>query len=383
MAVPQFFRQRALAALVATACLSPFAASAADEDTAASRLHVSGFASIVAGRNIDSPTQPDYAGPSTLGGRACPCYITDWTNGSVYGDDLTFKPESRAGIQLRYNATDKLYFVTQVVTRAVEPKPAVEWAYGSYKLNDNLEVQAGRKRIPLYYYSDFQDVGTAYPWIGTPPELYGWEVTNYNGASVRYKTKLGRINLSSSVFGGKETKKETPYYAMFTEGDTKVTWRNLVGGDLEASRGPLTVRAVYMQAQVDTSNATTEWSDTARLRAFGLAANLDFDDWFVLSEVTRLSRTYDAYRVDAPAYTIGAGYRWGSWTPMLNFAHYEEKSTDHDWYEPAAYQRASLTLRYDINETSSVKVQFDKYKDTTHNFGDDLKALRAAYEMVF
>ena len=54
--------------------------------------------------------------------------------------------------------------------------------------------QVGRKRIPLYYYSDFQDIGLSYPWVSPPPELYGWEVTNYNGGSLRYNDSFGDTN---------------------------------------------------------------------------------------------------------------------------------------------------------------------------------------------
>ena len=31
--------------------------------------------------------------------------------------------------------------------------------YLSYEVNDNWTIQAGKKRLPLFYYSDFYDVG--------------------------------------------------------------------------------------------------------------------------------------------------------------------------------------------------------------------------------
>jgi len=384
MAVSQFLRGNFIAACFAAASFGlPAAASAAPGPASDSPLQVIGFASIVAGRTFDSPTQADYVGQSTIRGRNCPCYVADWTNGGVYDGDLSLSPESRAGIQFTYTATRDLHFVAQIVTRGSQPKPSVQWAYASYAVDSHWEVQLGRKRIPLYYYSDFQDVGTAYPWIGTPPELYGWEVTNYNGASVRYKNKVAGVNLVTSIFGGAETAHDSPYYALYNPGQTRVRWRDMIGADLEGSRGPLTVRAVYMQANVDTYNATAEIDDSARLRAYGVAANLDFDDWFVLAEATRLTRTYDAYRISGPALTVGAGYRWGNWTPFVNLSRYNENSTDRDWYDPSPYKRASFTLRYDIDGRSSVKVQVDRFLDTARNMGDNAKVVRVSYDLTF
>ena len=384
MAVPKLRPWKRVLPVFAAALLgTSFAASAADESEAASPFKLSGFASIVAGKTVGASIGPDYTGATNIDGHACPCWIADWSNAGVYDGDLSLAPESRAGLQASYRFSKDLNFVAQVVVRGTDLKPSLEWAYGAYTINNNWEVQFGRKRIPLYYYSDFQDIGLAYPWIGTPPELYGWEAVNYNGGSVRYKGKLGGTSVSASVFGGKETVRDSAYYALYMPEETKIAWNNLVGADLEASRGPLTVRAVYMQSQVNTRTPELGLDDHARLRAAGLAANLDFEDWFVLSEVTRLTRDYGSYKVAAPAFTIGAGYRWNNWTPFVNFARYTEKSSDHDAYEPSAYQRASFTLRYDVDARSAVKAQYDRFEDTTRNFGDNANVVRLSYERVF
>jgi predicted porin len=271
-----------------------------------------------------------------------------------------------------------------VVVRGSDTTPNVQWAYASFAPSKSWEFQLGRKRIPLYFYSDFQDIGASYPWISVPPELYGWEATNYNGASVRYKRAVGDANLSASLFTGKETVKDSLYYRLYYDSRTKVTWSKLVGGDLELTRGPLTVRGVYMQATVRTENAALGLDDGARLKAYGAAANLDFDNWFMLSELTQLTRDFDSgYRVTAPAFTVGAGYHFGAWTPFLNYARYTERTTDASVYAITSYRRASLTLRYDLDARSSVKGQVDRHQDVTHNFGGDVTVLRLAYDRLF
>lgn len=314
----------------------------------------------------------------------CPCYIADWGNAGIYTEKFSFEPESRAGIQAKYTVSKEVNFVTQVAIRGSDTTPRVQWAYGSYAPSKNLEFQLGRKRIPLYFYLDFQDIGASYPWVGVPPELYGWEATNSNGASVRYKTTLGDTNVAASLFAGKETVKDSLYQKLYYEGKTKVTWSKLIGGDIEFSMGPLTVRGVYMQTSVRSVNATVELDDTARLKAYGVAANLDMEKWFVLVEITQLTRDFDAgYRVTAPAMTLGADYHFGSWTPFINYARYTERTTDGEVYAPQSYSRASVTLRYDIDARSAVKGQVDRQKDVTHNFGVDSTIVRLAYDRLF
>lgn len=383
MAVNQRLRRQFLAAGLVLSSLAGSGAALADDNGTPSPFQVSGFASIVAGRTFDSSLDANYTGAPQIQDRNCPCYIADWANGGVYNNQLSLAPESRIGLQGRYNVTRDLYAVAQVVLRGSDNKHALQWAYVNYTLNDNWEVQVGRKRIPLYYYSDFQDIGTAYPWIGVPPELYGWEATNYNGASLRYRTRVAGTSVVTSVFGGQETVHDSPYYQLLGSDHTKVTWKDLAGADLEITRGPLTARLVYMQANIGAVDLAADIDDHARLKAYGLAVNLDFDDWFVLSELARQTRDETTYKFASPEFNLTAGYRIGNWTPTLSYGRYREQSSDLSQYQPSDFSRASATLRYDIDAVSAVKVQVDHYLDLTNNFGGSSKLVRVAYERSF
>jgi hypothetical protein len=380
MTANRLLRHSLLAAGLAAATLAVPGAARADD---ASPFQFSGFTSIVAGRTFGASLDANYTGATQIKNRDCPCYIADWANAGVYDNRLTLAPESRIGLQGRYNLTRDLYAVAQVVVRGTDNKHALQWAYAGYKLDDNWEIQVGRKRIPLYYYSDFQDIGTAYPWIGVPPELYGWEATNYNGASVRYKTRVAGASVAASAFGGQETVHDSPYYKLLGGNATKVTWKDLAGADLEVTRGPVTARLVYMQANIGAFDAQAGIDDHARLKAYGVAVNVDFDDWFVLSELARQTRGYTRYRFASPEFNVTAGYRHDAWTPTLSYGRYREQSSDLTQYAPADYSRASATLRYDIDAVSAVKVQFDRYLDLTNNYSGSPKVARVAYERSF
>lgn len=366
-------------------CLSPFSSGLAQDAGSNSDLKITGFISVVGGKILNGSLDANYAGASQINAHDCPCYTADWNNAGVYSKDFSLKPESRVGIQATYKPNANTTFVGQLASRGADSTPNVQWAYAGYKLDKNWEVQVGRKRIPLYYYSDFQDIGVSYPWITPPPELYGWEATNYNGGSIRYNANVGDSNITASVFMGAEKVKDSLYQKLFYPGKTEIAWKKLAGGDIEANNGALTVRAVYLKAEVGTVNIASAIDNVAKLSAYGIAVNADFDTWFILSELTQLKRdfTETQYTITAPAVTIGAGMRFGSWTPFINFAKYTEKSTDLMQYAPSSFKRSSITLRYDIGSSSAIKAQYDKNTDVTNNFGGSNTLFRVSYDRVF
>lgn len=373
-------------ALLLGAWMAPHFSVLAQEAGSESKLKLSGYVSIVGGKTISGSMNSGYTGPSTIGDVDCPCYIADWGSGGVYGSQFTLRPESRIGVQGKYTLNEQAGLTMQLVSRGTRATPDVAWAFGSYKINQDFEVYLGRKRIPLYYYSDFQDIGVSYPWVAPPPELYGWEATNYNGASVRYNRSMGDTSLTASVFAGQEKVNNSRYQKLYYPvGRTKVEWKNIMGGDVEVNHGPLTLRAVMMGAKVSTTNHNSAnfVEDQADLRAYGVAANLDMDQWFVLSELTQLSRKYDSYKVTSPALTVGAGVRWGKWTPFINYARFKERTTDASQYDPGTYHRTSVSLRYDLSSSSALKTQLDRTIDETNNFGGHSTVFRISYDRVF
>lgn len=375
--MPLHHASRVASLLIASLLAMP---SARASDGEFPSVKFSGFASIVGGKIANNPPQGNSPDLDT----APPIYVADWSNWGIYTKSFSLKPESRAGLQAVVSFSDDLRFTGQVVLRAVDPTPELTWAYFSYNITPALEVQVGRKRIPLYYYSDFQDVGYAYPWASPPPEVYGWDATNYNGASFRFKTSVGGAPVTASLFGGKETVKESRYMRSMGQTKTDVTWKNILGGDLEVTKGWLTLRAVYVQSDPEFADRLDPANNYKQeMKAYGLAANADFGDLFILTEFGQNNRTTDGYETKAPAYTLGAGYRLGKWTPFLNYAQYRE-NTDDPSYAPVNYKRGSLTMRYDLTPYSAVKVQVDRYFEFNGTtFTTDSTVVRVAFDVVF
>ena len=363
--------------------------SAAWADDTDSNWHFSGFMSVVAGAALSGSNND----PLTYNPQIdCPCVITDWSNGGLYeGSNWTFQPDTKAGIQFSYDFTDHISFTSQIVRRATDNSSDwdkdLQWAYLTYKLADSWSVDVGRKRIPLYYYSDFQDVGFAYTMITPTSAMYGWEVNNYDGASLNHSMNWNGINMQASVFGGGSTVQENHYTELYYPTTTNTQWSNIVGATFEMSKDWWVARVNYVQADVQFEYKDIGWKDTSDMNAYSLAFNGDFDDWFFVSEIGQNNRKDADFpshqRVMGPAYSVGAGYRFmDKWTAMLNTAQYRERSND-PYYEYSRWQTNTVVLRYDLTPKSDIKVQFDKQDDKSYGFTGDGDLLRVSYDVVF
>lgn len=331
---------------------------------------LSGFASLVAGSTVSGKDDAEGIPPGCKG----PCYIADWNNGGAYGRHLSLRPESRMGVQGTWVATPALSATAQLTARAVESRAQLEWAYLSYK-SGPWDFQVGRKRIPLYYYSEFQDVGVAYPWIAPPSDLYGWEVTNYNGASLRYRDALGGVGVSASIYGGAEKRKSARIYKMSTTDSVDVEWQKLLGADLELARDWLTLRLAYAQAHVFEQYRDAGQHFGAKVSMLNLAVNMDFGRWFVLAEVGELAKRYvegDDTRFKELGAVLGVGVRYAAWTPMLTLSRLHEHAVVAGYNDPDSaadrWNTLIASLRYDVKANQALKFQVNRTQDTTGRY---------------
>ena len=68
--------------------------------------------------------------------------------------------------------------------------PKFEMAYASYDF-DSFTARAGKLRLPLFFYSDYTDLGYAYPMIRPSQELYeNIVLKGYTGADLLIPIEL-------------------------------------------------------------------------------------------------------------------------------------------------------------------------------------------------
>ncbi len=100
-------------------------------------------------------------------------------------EKIDWEQETLAGLQFDFQINDKAKFVTQLVANSrYDYAPKIEMAYASYEF-EAFTARAGKLRLPLFFYSDYIDLGYAYPMIRPSQETYEHIVLkSYTGADL-------------------------------------------------------------------------------------------------------------------------------------------------------------------------------------------------------
>ncbi|EWH10446.1 hypothetical protein DS2_08243 [Catenovulum agarivorans DS-2] len=208
--------KQSICALALLSCAHPLAQ--------AGDFNFSGFMSI-GGGFVDDESAPSYAGYSE--------------------EDLTFD-NSLLGIQVSSDISDELSATVQLTARSFDGFDVeAEWAYVSWQATDESTVRIGRLRTPFYMYSDYLDVGYAYPWISPPNEVYYLPFNNVNGIDYYTTGTLGSFDTTMQVyFGG--------FTDTLNQGgmDVEAKTRNQLGFAGTLAKDWWTFRAAYHTAKL-------------------------------------------------------------------------------------------------------------------------------------
>jgi predicted porin len=350
----------------------------------------SGFGNITAGK-VFSATGLEVGFPDNNKWK-CPCYIADYSHGSVYESRWSIKPESRFGLQGTATFTDNLSFTGQVMARhaAGDAEIAVELAYLTYNLSPKWTLQAGRKRLPLFFYSDFQDVAFAYNWTRVPPDVYGWPVVNYNGVNLTYRDDIGGWAVKSSAYLGKEHAKEVAIAKLSDPSRVDVHWDNMYGIDLELNRDWFTMRASVNKSKqrrlrmgptglVQFSPDISYGKDSPQTYS-SLSLNVDKEDLVVRTEFSKIDQS--SQRGSYSGYLAGVGYRFGNFLPMVTISRFNSYSGTGAPIE--VDRNIGLTLRYQLSDSSFLKFQLDRSRWDFLNGTDNTRKLATvSYDFTF
>ncbi|MFZ4504624.1 MAG: hypothetical protein ACOYM1_11815, partial [Methylovulum sp.] len=97
-------------------------------------------------------------------------------------EDVSVVNDSKLGLQMDWQATSRLSFTGQAVSKQ-DPSnswvPELQWAFAKFKLLPNLAIRAGRIRPAVYMLSDSLDVNYANPWVRPPTEFYSKAPVSY------------------------------------------------------------------------------------------------------------------------------------------------------------------------------------------------------------
>ncbi len=351
----------------------------------------SGFGNITAGK-VYGASGLDTGFPDPTQWR-CPCYIADYSHGSVYGTKWNFAPESRVGVQGTATFSDNFSFTGQVMARSAanDAKVDIEWAFFTYNISPAWTVQAGRKRLPLFFYSDFQDVAFAYNWTRVPPDVYGWPVVNFNGVNLTYRGDIGGWAVKSSGYMGSEHAREVPIAKLGDPSRVDINWSRMYGIDLELNRDWFTMRAAINKSHQQRLRLGTNgfeqfspdpavFGESSPQTYTSLSFNVDRDDLVVRSEFSKVNGApaRGSYR----GYLMGVGYRFGNFLPMATVSRLN--SYDSTGKNDEVDRNVGFTLRYQLDDSSALKVQLDRSRWDFLNGSDNTrKLITVSYDFTF
>lgn len=340
----------------------------------------------------------------------CPCFIADYAQNAIYKEraGLQFGPESKLGLQGTATLPDARFSVTaQAVARGSENGALdLEWLYGTFRLTDNTSIQVGRKRLPLFYYSDSQDVGFSLPWTHLPPQVYGWETVNYNGINVQHRNQWAGWDISANILAGSEHARNSGYWKIYNgqTSRTDVDWDNILGGSVNFSRDWFESRLAYIQSSTHRHDISGVWNsatqtllpstdpflngNVTRQRIYTAAFNVDYEDWLLMSEFLIIDRPGANFRDHANR--LGLTRRCGVWEATFNVSEYHSEAVVSMGGDPQAQESHidhSLTARYFLTAQSDVKVQLDVQRDRggsnwSPKYGG-ARLLTLAYDRIF
>lgn len=344
-------------------------------------IDVSGFGSLIGGFVLDGDgywaRQPYAAGQ--------------------YESGFEFKTESRLGIQARYFLTDRTRITGQLMMRGIHDfKPKLEWLYVSHDLTNDLSLHVGQMRLPVYHFSDFMDVGIAYPWLRVPSDAYSLAVTNFQGAGFQYNHHFDDIWVSVKGYGGQQDTDPNELITTISqyqksqrynddgnfvgvEGIRRVkNYRDMKGLVLEVGYEWLSVRYSFLDHQEQflrfeegeypsNSQSSGRWYD---IHFKDFSVKVDTEKWFAIYEWNEYDGIYESWMTSV-------AYRVGKFTPYVYYTAFEEPNSrdiapggiSAGFEDPdtgtldVKYNTLAFGSRYDINPRLALKVEYTIFTD--------------------
>lgn len=321
-------------------------------------INISGFGSVAVGK---SNNNVGYAG-------------YDSESWNVSQDTL-------AGLQLDAHINDKAKFVAQVVANGrYDYELAVEMAYVSYEFG-SFTARAGKLRMPLFMYSDYLDVGYAYPMLRPSQELYeNLMISSYVGVDLLIPIEFEDSSLVfQPILGIGEINERDSRYG-------QITLDQLVGLTAHWYIEDFTFRASYVTAQTEFS-ASEDFSaaeqyiyngliDDKKGQFISFGAQYDNGDLLVSLEAAD-TQVEDDYS-DTLAVSGLLGYRFGSVMPYV-MANMVETTDDDEregnpYIEHLSFERVAYSLgaRWDFAKNIALKADltYADFQDTNGGFSD-------------
>ncbi|WP_448566752.1 hypothetical protein [Thalassotalea ganghwensis] len=345
-------------------------------------VQISGFGTVTMASTLDSDKQSGF-----------------------YNNDLQFKPESLAGVQLYSDISNNVSATIQITARGMSDFDAkIEWVYLNYLIDRNWSVKIGKFRTPFYDLSESLDISYAYHWVRPPQSVYIPLFNNMEGMSATYNSTIGEADSNLQMFYG-TLHEQSPagpvdidYMAGFSwryQQDwfsmrlsyfkSKVTIPPVFAGNVFALLPPSSTPGGAPQPPMDpnmppppqvsplVADAIIPEGDNATNA--GIALKAEFDDWMLMGEYV-INEMDDSIFTNPTAYYVSFVYFWGDFQPHITYEVFDAEPryeildlvNDMDPVKPLLSnviagtdedkKTYTIGIKYNINHASSFKLDY-------------------------
>lgn len=328
-------------------------------------------------------------------------------SGAGYTESWSPDVDSRFGVQLDVSK-GRWSGVLQVVSEQRldgSYRPLVEWANLKYQVTPDLAVRAGRIALPVFLAADYRKVGYIVPWVRTPAEVYGGQpLSGSDGVDLTWRwTRGGLRNTTQAFYGHTDLNlyNELRVQAAGIAGLSHSVEQGAFSGRISAGTGSLTTDLgkdlfTALRAFGAQGGALARRYEIVDKRITILTAGASYDPggWFVTAEGGR-TRTHSLLG-DMSALYVGAGMRFGAFTPYAGYARSRAETPASDpglslaglppraaatagmlnaglnayLFAMAAQTTWSTGLRWDLAQNVALKAQYERVRpeDGTRGF---------------
>lgn len=323
---------------------------------------------------------------------------------NLKGDgDISFKDESLFAIQASADLGEGLSATVQLLAEGPEGfDVGAEWAYLSYDLNDSHKLSVGRFANPIFFQSQYENVGYAHNYATLPRAVYiGFDFNTIEGIALDSSFDVGDYVLQTKLLYG-NWDGESFFRATNSELSWGVTdlmavnatlvgdwWNLFAGGFTTEIEGGQLDTAIYglfapsVDALVAAGGATT--ADAEQFRNALAWNGLDGVYWYagfngeynnVIFEFEYASYAIDDGS-DAPndVYYAALGYRFDSTVITLHYENYEQ-DTDYTFtnriFNPVLNGVAEGymdSLAIDDFDAWGIDIRYDFHPSAAFKFG--------------
>jgi len=254
-------------------------------------------------------------------------------------DDQGSFAGTRLGLNVSAKINDQFKFASQLFATKEEDNydARVDWAFGTLKLTDSLDLRAGKIKFPVGLVNEYVDVGYAYPWSHAPvsfyseagPNLNGPQVTreSYSGISLLWEVELGDWIVEFDAFKGEVNLEGTDVREL---GGLVINtnWDEEIFIELASYEG--TMRNVVLNGAVSGGTAWENMLFVMQNNMQGVKHSVDslgvkYDKnnvlfMYELADVEMGNLT----PMQATAWYTTLGYQMGKFMPSITFENYQQ-----------------------------------------------------------